>query len=274
MHRAGADPDPTTSTMPSLPPRTSRTAVALLHLVLLGAPLAAQDEPEPEPPPDWGFELDVGLTSSGGNEDLTVLTTSTELTRITAELFELELTGRFRYGRSDDETVARNIRSSLKVDLYPDHRVSPFLFTSVEHDPFRRLDFRNNSGGGVKYTFVHRDDAELSLSVASLYSYENFDQSVESPLDEIQHNARWSGRLRGSRDLSDAVAIQHTTFYQPIWDQADDYLLDSETALRVRVVSGLALRVSFIYQRDSSPPPDVEKDDRVVTLGVTFATEW
>jgi hypothetical protein len=85
-----------------------------------------------------------------------------------------------------------------------------------------------------------------------------------------EQNARLSWRLKGERELTENVTLEHVTFYQPVWDTVDDYLLDAQTTARVRVSDAVALTISYIFERDSTPPPDVGRDDRLFTAGVSI----
>jgi hypothetical protein len=63
-------------------------------------------------------------------------------------------------------------------------------------------------------------------------------------------------------------------FYQPVWDSLADYLIESRTSARVAVSERLALTTTLLYQRDSTPPPEVAPDDWSITIGLSLATTW
>ena len=249
--------------------RPLRGTLTVLTLALfLPVSAAAQD-----PPPDrWGVDLGLALNSSGGNESLTVLTSTLGLTHLQEDDFELGFNGAVRYGRSDGEEVARNSRGALNFDFRPLAAWTPFLFASVENDPFRKLDLRFNGGAGVKRTFWRDDWSELSLSTAALYSHENL-QAVAG-VDPINRTARWSWRLRGRHQLGERSRVEQIFFYQPEWRHAGDYLLESLSTVRLGLTEYLTFDVTFRYDRDSTPAPEVDPDDWSLATGVRVSTKW
>lgn len=221
-------------------------------------------------PDRWKTELDLGFTSASGNQQLLVLTSGARLTYLQTEQFEFELRGDMRYGRSEGEEVARNLKGGIQIDLQSTGAWSPFAFATAEQDPFQRLTLRLNSGGGAEYTFTESADSEVSLSLATLYSYENIEGEAELPARPSRNSARWSLRFQGRRDLNSAMELDQTTFYQPIWDQPGDYLFHAETSLDVKMTESVALRLSHTYDRNSTPPQGVGKDDTLVRAGLSI----
>lgn len=233
---------------------------------------AAQETEESE---SWRAEAGLALTSSGGNENLTVITTEFGITHLETERYEMALGGRFRYGRSEGEDVAQNLRGTANVDLYPEAGWSPFLFATAEQDPFRKLDVRLNSGGGLKRTFWRDEWDEVSLSTAMLYSYENLDvMPADSVGDGITQTARWSVRSRARRRLGEGSRVEQIVYFQPAWNYVEDYLLESESSVRVALTQSLAVTSTLLYSRDSTPALDVDPDDWSIAVGLSMATTW
>lgn len=244
---------------------TTRNLPALLLLCAgLFFPLERAWAQEDEQRPDlWRVLVDVTYNGSSGNQNLSFFDGGFRVTRLETDVAEFELNARARTGTDNGDRVAESYRSSLKVDAFPEERWSPFAFASAERDRFRRLDLRTNTGGGVKYTFLRQEDSEVSVSLAVLHAREDFD-GPESPAVD----GRLSWRLKGRHELRDGVVAEHMSFYQPVWDRADDYLLQSETVLAVQVFSLLAVTATYVYERDSTPPVDVLPDDHQVKVGI------
>jgi hypothetical protein len=246
------------------------TLVAVLLGVLVAVESAAGQEERTE---RWQTEFGLSVNSSGGNERLTVVTTEVGLTHLEKRRYELEFRGRLRYGRSEGVEVARNLRASMDADFGPGASWSPFVSATADRDPFRRLDLRFNSGSGVKRTFWQEGRDEVSLSAAVLYSHENRIVADTLPND-ITHTARWSIRGRARRQLGEGTRVEQLLYYQPEWDRGSDYLLESQTNVRVALSRSLALTSRFLYQRDSTPPADVAPDDWSFAVGLSLAVNW
>ena len=236
--------------------------------LLLGLPTAtgaaAQDAAAGTEPDLWKVLLDATYSGSAGNQDLSFFDGGTRVTRIEPEAVELELNLRGRSGSDDGERVAESYQASLRADAFPEARWSPFVFASAERDRFKALDLRTNAGGGAKYTFLRAEDTEVSLSLAVLHSRDDF-RLADAPTET---DGRLSLRFKGAHELREGVRVENVSFYQPVWDVFDDYIAQSENILAVQVFSALAVTASYVYQRDSTPPPDIESDDHHVKVGI------
>lgn len=263
--------------------RRASPSSALLLAVALASPLSAQESgesdawtiPKPNSPeqleqadqaPRWASVTELTLTDASGNNDMTVFTTGFTLRHLRTELYSFELQLQGRYGASDGEQVAENYKGSLTFDFAPGSRWSPFLHTTAEHDPFRRLDVRMNSGAGARYRLYREQNrGEADISVAMMHSYEAL---RNEGITATTNRARWNVRVNGSRRVHEGVTVSHRTQYQPIVDQLGDYLLTMETGLRVHLNNHVALSVSHEFNRDSMPAADVHPDDRLLKAGV------
>lgn len=226
--------------------------------------------PEPVRPDRWKLATEVSLTDQSGSRDIRLFTGGVQVSHREKEAFELEGSIKSRYGKSEGEVVARNHFGSLSFDLHPGDVWSPFLFMTAERDPFKRLDLRFAGGAGAKYTPFAADDrtSDVSFSLALLYSVEDLRPSEDEPVPNDRSLARWSFRVRGGRELGEAVSVQHVTFYQPMVDQMADYLLRSETGAKVLLSERLALSVSYALNRTARPPEGVAPEDRLFRTGL------
>lgn len=234
------------------------------------APVHAQEPADPE---RWGTEVGFSLNTTGGNQSLTVLTTRLGLSHLETSRYEANFGAEFRYGRSEGQDVAQNLRGNLNVDLWPEARWSPFVFATAENDPFKKLEARLNGGAGVKRTFWQRDWNEVSTSAAVLYSYERL-ELADSLGTGVTETARWSWRGRGRLELGEGRRLEQLVFFQPAWDDLDDYLLEVVTSSRLALTRTLAFTTTFRYDRDSTPAPDVLPDDWSLSVGLSLATRW
>lgn len=239
-----------------------------------GAPGPAAAPADTTHPKSWAFGVDLSWTSSSGNENISLLTSSFQVTHHVDNAYKLELTGKFRYGETRGAVEARNLSAGLKWSLGPQRDISPFLFATVERDAFRQLGLRANSGLGVIYHAVHRSDADVELSLAALYSYEDHHIGGVVPPDVAPYfrDERISWGFKGKRTFKNGIELRNTTQYQPVWNAFGNYLLDSETTVRAIVNHWLALTFGYTFQRNSRPLPGVLADDQLVHAGVSL--QW
>jgi N-acetylated-alpha-linked acidic dipeptidase len=224
--------------------------------------------PPAAPPSRWGVTVDLGFNGSRGNTALTVFSTGIGVKHLITDEFRLEWNGSIRYGESEGEVVARNIRSQINFDFNPDAAVSPFFYANAERDPFRRMRLRTDGGAGAKYTFWRRSNDEVSLSVAGLYSRQEFFPLPSGEVTPHRSNARWSSRGRLRRQFGSA-RLDHTSFFQPVFDRIHDYNYDATTRLSTKLNERISLALTHIYKNNSRPPGGVVREDQSFQAGVT-----
>lgn len=256
---------------------TNRTRARLRPLAVLAALLcappgaASAQDPAAESESDrWKVSAELSFTDQSGNKILRLLTAGLRVTHLEKERFELDGSVQTRYGQSDGEVVARNHYASLSLDLHPKEAWSPFVFADAERDEIRRLDLRLKGGAGAKYTLARSAGGgeEVSASLALLYAVENIRATEPDPFPDEGGLARWSLRVRGSREIRPGTTLRHVSFFQPQWDRMADYLLRSETEAKVLLMERLALSVGYQISRTSRPPDGVAPNDRLLKTGL------
>jgi len=246
-------------------------ATVVLALASVPAGMAAQDASAPE---KWKMSAEFSLTDQSGNKVLRLVTAGINVAHLQRDDYRLDASAQTRYGRSDGDLVALSHLATLAFDLRPTSAWSPFAIVNAERDEFKRLDLRMSTGAGGKYTFWRPDtgSGETSLSLALLHAYERIAASADPALGvsptAVSHSARWSVRGRTARDVRTGVTLRHTTFFQPLWDEVADYLLRSETGMKVLLTERLALSIDYQWNRDARPPPGVSPDDRLLKTGL------
>ena len=248
-----------------------RSILVALLLLLAGAPLDAQQS-RADP---WRMAAELSLTDQSGNRVLRLLTGGFEISHRPQDDYRLDASIQSRYGRSEGSLVTLSHQAGIALDLHPSTSWSPFLSVDAERDQFKRLDVRISSGAGAKYTFRGAGSGpETSISLALLHSFEQIAPSApdEDPepdvLRERQHRARWSLRARTEHQLSEGLSVRHTSFFQPQWGVLANYLLRSDTGLKVLLTERLAMAVDYEFKRDARPPPGVGPDDRLFKTGL------
>ena len=246
------------------------TAILIAAFGLLSTSLAPDLRAQESEAERWRVVVDLGFNGASGNSSFAVLNTGFEVTHLQRDLAEFELGFQYRYGESEGEVIARNVQSSLKLDMNPNGLWSPFIFGTAGRDRLRRLDLRSSGGAGAKYVLWRGEAGEASLSAAALYSYESYSPTSTSAAPPTERTARWSWRFKGKRELGEAVVVENVSFYQPVWDHAGDYYVDVTSTAAVQMWEGIQLRVQHQYQHEETPPEDVVSDDNTLTVGLRF----
>lgn len=247
-----------------------RFSTCLLFVVALWAcpwSLAAQDVPD-----RWNVLVELGFNGASGNSSFGILRTGAKAKYLQTDHAEFEATALLRYGSNDEKVIADDAKATLKLDLSPKGKWSPFFFADLARDGIRRIDARFNGGAGGKYTFWDGDSGKASLSAAALYDYQNFKVDLGSGDPESESLARWSLRTKLEKKLSASSTFEQVVFYQPAFSHIGDYVFDMTNSLSTQVVSRLSLALEHQYLRDSRPQPGVRPDDQryTVVLKLTF----
>lgn len=246
-----------------------RIWIPTLLLVLSASPASARQEP----PDRWNVQLELGFNGASGNSSFSILRTGARAKRLQTDNVEFEVAGLLRYGRSDGREIANDQRVSLKLDLWPKARWSPFTFVDASRDIIRKLDFRSSGGAGIKRELWRgaEDSGDFSLSAALIWDYQDFRLAPGDTVPGRETLARWSLRAKGEKSISETTTLEHTTFYQPVWNRRMDYLLTMTTSVSTKVLAGISLSVEHEYLHDSAPPPEVRPDDQKFSVLLKLA---
>lgn len=217
----------------------------------------------------WDFEFDFGFSGALGNSEYAIFTSGVKVEHQRSDQYAFAWTGAMRYGEGDEGVIARAFKSRLSFALEPESRWSPFVYTDVERDVFRRLAVRTNVGAGIKYNLVVDQKGSVALSATLAHDYKNFADPAGVAGLPTETNGLWSLRARGSRSLGGGADIDNTTWLKAMPGAPGDYDLDSTTKLSVPLSEHIGLKITYTLRRDSTPPPDIDKNDQLLQVGVT-----
>ena len=229
------------------------------------------EEAEPEPRPDlWSFAAEFSYTDQSGNKSLRLLTGGLKFSHRDKKRFELDGSLQSRYGQSEGEVVARNYFGNFNFSPYKEARLSPSFALKAERDPFKRLDVRFVGSAGAKVTPYRADggNGEMSLFLMTSYEFQNLQTTPEDEADEFTHVPRWTMEMRGTQKLNSSVTAHVQSSYEPSWGELANYLLRSQTGMKVLLTERLALSVEYQFNRTNQPPEGVAPDDRLFKTGI------
>lgn len=239
----------------------ARAAYRLLLLVALAvaapAPSSAQDAAKAK---RWRRTLEGSGNVLFGSARGRLVAGSAGAERADSAL-EFSANGNFTYAdtRTEDqgdglpgrrEVTARSSRAAMALDYRPFAQVSPFWFGATETSLQQRVARRWSSGAGAKLTLYRQGENEASVSLAMLYERTQA-LHPDSLTRAVDTRARWSLRTRFKRRLAPQVYLSHVTFYQPTVGRLGRYTADSNTAVDVTLVEGLALTTTLRDRYDS-----------------------
>lgn len=235
------------------------------------APPAQEATRSATPPPDlWTFAAELSYTDQSGNKTLRLLTGGLKFSHREKQSFELDGSLQSRYGQSEGEVVARNYFSSVHFSPYKASRITPSFSIKAERDPFKRLDVRFLGSAGAKVTPYRAGggDGEVSLLLMTSYEFQNLKIQADDSSAEFTHVPRWTMEMRGTQKLNKSVSAHVQSSYEPSWGELANYLLRSQTGMKVLLTERLALSVEYQFNRTNQPPEGVAPDDRLFKTGI------
>jgi hypothetical protein len=240
--------------------------------LLVATPVAGQ---ETEQAPDsWRGYVTIGLDASGGNTQLTIFRGGFGLTFLRTDQAEFDISASARYGENQNAVIEREFRASVKFDFQPQADWTPFIYSNFFRDPIRRrLDVRLATGGGGKYTYGRWTGGKASLSLAGVWTLDQFTTVDDQPSEKDRNEARFSWRSKVDHAFPGGRAsFQQISFYQPVWNEWGDYIFIAQTSLRAQIVGSLSMQVAHEFIHDETPVSGVGQDDW--KLNVSFRYDW
>jgi putative salt-induced outer membrane protein YdiY len=144
-----------------------------------------------------------------------------------------------------------------KYDHFFDGKWYAYSGLNFEHDKFAGLTLRTTASAGSGYQIYETDRTNLSIEGGPAYVWQNFNGTKNR-----QHAAaRWG--LRFDHYLFQAWKVQAFHRHSLDWSvrNSSDYLLKSQTGLRVPVIDTLQATLQVNLDRDNTPAEGAKKND-------------
>jgi putative salt-induced outer membrane protein YdiY len=193
-----------------------------------------------------------------------------------SELWRLTFNGRYVYGDSGNEVIARNSRATLKLDFFITKRFFWFASAYGENDSFQDLRLRTALSSGPGYQFIDRGDFNGLLKDMTVYAeaglaYFSEDFVVGDSTRAVR--GRWSLKWNWSL-LEDRITFYHFDEFFPSLQDARDFYLTMDTGMRFRIWQNFVSGIQVTTRYNNSPPPGTGDTDHLYlfTVGYNFDT--
>ena len=224
---------------------TIRSFAVAAAMLAATAPLGAQEL-------GWRATLQASASVLFGATSQQLAAGAGSIARADSAL-ETDVALQFRYGQSRTEegdrfVSARAWLAALSLDARPFATVSPFVFGRAEHALEKRIRLRASGGAGGKWTFARSPTGEASVSAALLGERT---RALGDAAPATESLLRWSLRLKTAHAVGERVTVSHTSFWQPVVNDASRYLLLSTTVAAFGVTDRVSLTLSLVDNYDS-----------------------
>ncbi len=155
------------------------------------------------------------------------------------------------YGRQQSEVTNNDFASILDFDVYKSKRsVYYWGLLNYEKSYSLRIRHRFQSGAGIGYYIIDRDNFVFQLSDGILYETSKIESSEGAGAPEVEI-LRNSLRLKFRYVFRDAIKIDHVDFVQHSLKDRKDYILRSNTVVAAKIYKWINLALTVDYNKTS-----------------------
>ena len=223
----------------------------------------------------WHYNLGLGASLNTGNVNNCNLSNDASINRndsVVALDFHYRLMYSSLINRNGSEQhweeTNFEVNGGVKMDLYQYSTYSPFLAFEMLTNKYKGYDLKMSGLIGMKYIIIKKPSVyDYSISAAFVYDWTDFTDDTHL----LNNNYRISIRPKIKQKLTDNLALEHLTFYQPSVLDFGDYIIHSVTKLMTQITRKLFLDLSFTYEYRSRVPSDsYKKHDILTEISIRF----
>jgi putative salt-induced outer membrane protein YdiY len=214
----------------------------------------------------WTGSATLGLALTRGNSDTTNFALGFAASRTTAR-DKIGVYAASIYERDSTDGVSRTTSNAIRGGVRYDHdltkRLFGFLFTSLERNELQDLDLRLVLGGGLGYHAIRNERTELDLFGGASFNREWFHVADD----------RSSGEALAGQSLAYKLG-SHTSLHEqfvvfPNLTDPGEYRMNFDTTMSTDITRRIGWQLTLSDRFLSNPPPGFERNDLLMTTGLT-----
>lgn len=178
------------------------------------------------------------------------------------------LIGDYKISRSSDTDFQDAAFLHFRYNRPLKYRITAEAFTQIQDDKISLLKYRFLTGVGARLALVQNGSFKINFGVIPMYEFEKLLDTFST----TNHDFRISQYLNIFYNISTTADFYSTTYFQPIYDQWNDYRLHNESRLVVTLTKSVNLNVTNSYSWDASPPDGAPK--KRISLKVGFGLDF
>jgi putative salt-induced outer membrane protein YdiY len=128
-------------------------------------------------------------------------------------------------------------------------------FAQHQYNAIKLLKKRFLAGAGPRMRLLHSQKLSCYLGLIGMYEYEELTDS----LNTISEFARLGSYLSLYWGITNNLAFNNITYYQPAFEYLNNYRVSSETTFQLRITKSLSFKIGLQTNYDSNPPENVQK---------------
>lgn len=226
------------------------------------------------PPVQFTGNATVGISGTSGNAEFKNISALFDFVA-RGEKLRLTLMGRYIYGETSGEVVARNALGTIKLDFFITKRFYWFANAYFEKDTFQDLKLRTALGTGPGYQFIDKGDFDGFFSEMTFYAEAGlayFNEDFIAPTNED----RSSIRARWAMNLNWPIVKDRITFYQnnegyPSLENPKDFYILTNTGAAFNLNAHFVIRPQVTWRYNNAPAPGTGKSDTIYLITFGYA---
>ena len=141
-------------------------------------------------------------------------------------------------------------------------------FTQIQDDKISQLKYRFLTGVGARVKLFEKKSFLINFGVIPMYEFEELLDDAATTHQDI----RISQYINLVFGISDEVDFYSTIYFQPIYNNWEDFRLHNESRLEVTLTRKINLNVTNTYSWDAKPPVNAPK--RRINLNVGLGLDF
>lgn len=210
----------------------------------------------------WNDEAELSLVSTNGNSKVTTLSAK-NLLKVP---FSERVSGSWKlqglYGKTDGVKNAEAYMTEFRGDYAQTNRLYYFASAGWFQDKFSGIDSRYVYGLGSGYKFLDGPKNFLLGEAGLTFTQEEDTAGID--------NEYLGGRLFAQYAylFNEANKFTQSIEYLPDFDDSENWLLNSETALVAALNSNFSMKTAYLVKYDNQPVAGLTKTDSILSVAL------
>ena len=212
----------------------------------------------------------MGKHSSGGASPWPKVTQTTSATTCTYLAHTSTITSEAKLGADWHYAENNDVKNTDSFKAFGEYRYllsdRAYLGTNTSYlvDDITDIDYRIDLGVVAGYYLLKNKDQKLSFETGPGYVWQD-----QADITDDYLTLRFA--LRYEQQLAQRSKLWFSSIYTPAADDFSDYLLSAEAGIDTAINDHWAIRTAIRYQYDSTPAPDRQSGDTLLTVGLRYA---
>jgi putative salt-induced outer membrane protein YdiY len=240
-------------------------AFSILSLFIFADEPAAEAEAAT---PTWDHTIVSSLNLSNGNSDSLLFQLGGE-SKYVNDKHSFNSSAAYAYGSTktdegEDDTTRDTSSAKAKYSYAFSEPWFGYFSTDYLQDEIADIDYRVTAGPGGGLNLIKNEKLTLSVEAGVVYFAERVGETDKNEL-ALRFSQNYTHQLNENAKLWQSLEVLSTA------DDTDDYLLNAELGVESILSGNLSLRVVLQNRYDNIPAEESEKNDLILTAGISVS---